>query len=355
MVAVRNSFHGEVFYVGLDVHKRSWNVTVRSNHMKLKTFSMEPSPKKLFATLSKNWPGGKYVSVYEAGFCGFWIHKQLCDLGIENIVIHAADVPTTHKEKVTKTDKVDSGKLARELENGTLNAIYIPNGFHQQIRSLCRLRHTYTIHSARIKNRIKGTLNYYGIPTPTEGKNWSYRYISEIKRCAEDIRTPGSSTLLFSLDELLEQRKRVLDVTIALRKCIKEYKDQLHTVDLIRSVPGIGFVTAMTFYTEIMDMKRFPSLDTLASFTGLCPACHSSGEKNNITGLTPRRNRYLRHLIIEAAWIAARTDPALFKSFTELSKRMKKTNAIIRIAKKLLNRIRYVWINQEYYKCQIYE
>ena len=124
------NFENQVFYIGIDVHKRSWTVTIRTNNMFLKTFSMNPSPEELAKHLKKNYPDGIYKSTYEAGFCGFWIHKQLTELGIDNIVIHAADVPTTHKEKITKTDKVDSKKLAKELEHQNLNGIYIPNNSH---------------------------------------------------------------------------------------------------------------------------------------------------------------------------------------------------------------------------------
>jgi transposase len=159
------NFENQVFYIGIDVHKRSWCVTIRSNHMVLKTFSMLPDTKKLVKHLNQNYPGGIYKSAYEAGYCGFWIHKQLVAAGVDNIVIHAADVPTTHKEKQTKTDKVDSRKIAKELENQNLNAIYIPSDSQQQIRSLCRLRHQAVKQSTRLKNRIKRTfifmvLNY---------------------------------------------------------------------------------------------------------------------------------------------------------------------------------------------------
>jgi transposase len=121
-------------------------------------------------------------------------------------------------------------------------------------------------------------------------------------------------------------------------------------IQYLLSIPGIGFLTAITLYTEIMDIKRFSNFDQLASFVGLTPLCRSSGEKNTDTGITTRRNGYLRHLLIEAAWIAACKDPAMLKSFTELTKRMKRSNAIIRISKKLLNRIRYVWINEKRYE-----
>ena len=121
------NFKNQIFYIGIDIHKRSWTVTIRNNRMELKTYSMNPVPEELAEYLKRNYPGGIYKSAYEAGFCGFWIHQKLIKYGIDNIVIHAADVPTTNKEKVTKTDKVDSRKLARELENSNLNSIYVPN------------------------------------------------------------------------------------------------------------------------------------------------------------------------------------------------------------------------------------
>ena len=62
-----------------------------------------------------------------------------------------------------------------------------------------------------------------------------------------------------------------------------------------------------------------------------------------------RHNQYLRPLLIEAAWTAVREDPAMTLKFKELSKRMKSQDAIIRIAKKLVKRIRHVWLKQEQY------
>ena len=102
-------------------------------------------------------------------------------------------------------------------------------------------------------------------------------------------------------------------------------------------------MTAISYYAELMDINRFPSFDQLASFVGLVPSVSSSDTTETDRGLTKRRNRYLRYLIIEAAWVAIRKDPVLLHKFNELTKRMKKQEAIIRIAKKLLNRFRYVW------------
>jgi transposase len=145
-----------------------------------------------------------------------------------------------------------------------------------------------------------------------------------------------------------------VEATRLLRKYVKE-NARLHKIvkeDLL-SIKGIGFVAAITLYTEVIDLNRFPKLDHLCAYVGLIPSIYGSGDKETEHGLTSRRNRYLRYLIIEAAWVATRKDPALTLAFAELTKRMKKQDAIIRIAKKLLNRIRYVWQNQATYKMAV--
>ncbi len=105
----------------------------------------------------------------------------------------------------------------------------------------------------------------------------------------------------------------------------------------------------MTLLTELNSMSRFSSLDKLASYVGLIPNTNSSGEKNTTTGITNRRNPSLRGILIESAWVAARKDPTLIMAFDKLSKHMTNTKAIVHIARKLLNRIRYVLKNQHEY------
>lgn len=63
-------FQGQNFYIGLDVHSKNWSVTIRSQNVNVKRFSMNPSPAELYQHMQKNYPGGNYHSVYEAGTCG---------------------------------------------------------------------------------------------------------------------------------------------------------------------------------------------------------------------------------------------------------------------------------------------
>jgi transposase len=342
----QNNFNNQAFYVGIDVHKKNWTITIRSNQMELNTLSMNPSPKELFNYMHKRYPHGNYISAYEAGFCGFWIHRNLEQHGFHNYVVNAADIPTTHKEKNHKTDKIDSRKIARELEKKNLTSIYIPNLCLQQLRSLCRLRDKAVKHQTRIKNRIKGHLYIYGIKIPSHHNmpHWSGRFIQWLHSLSFEYE-PARDYLLFCLEELKQQRLRIANITKRLKHNINHLGfDPIFR--LLLSVPGIGTVLAITFLCEVMDIHRFKKFDQFKSFVGLIPSVENSGERNREYGLTKRRNRMLRYLIIEAAWVAVRKDPALLLAYNRLINRMKSQDAIVRIAKKLLNRIYYVWKNE---------
>ena len=119
--------------------------------------------------------------------------------------------------------------------------------------------------------------------------------------------------------------------------------------DLLRTIPGIGQITAMTILTELENIGRFNSLDKLCSFIGLVPSTNSSGDIERTGDITSRGHKVLRSALIESAWVAARVDPALAKRYNHYCKRMNANKAIIRIAKKLLSRIRYVLKNKQPY------
>ena len=342
------SFKGKYFYIGIDVHKKRWMVTIRCNNMLLKTFSMNPSPQELYKYMSSHYPDGIYHTVYEAGFCGFWIHETLQKLGFKNTVVHPNDVPTSDKEKKTKSDPIDSGKLARELEKCSLRALYIPNKEMQSLRSLCRLYHTYTTSTTRIKNRIKGHLYFYGVEISSESSYWSRHFIRWLENLSF-IHQPAKDYLNICINKLLFVREQKLHIL----KQLRFYARKTDVIPLLLSVPGIGFKTAITLYAEIMDINRFPSKNHLTSFAGLTPLTHSSGEKSYEYGLTVRRNKYLRHLIVESAWVAVRHDPALLQYFNQRSRKMKKQQAIIRVARKLLLRMAYVWRNNKTYTYKV--
>jgi hypothetical protein len=175
------NFEGQNIYADFDAHLKSWQVTILTDGLNLKTFVMPPKPEVLNDYLRKNYPGATYHSAYEAGFSGLWAHYRLCNLGIHNIVANAADIPGTQKDRLQKEDRRDSRKIANALRCGTLTPIYTPSESTLNDRSLIRSRRALVRDLVRLKLRIKSFLNFYGIEYPeeimTSSKYWSNRFL----------------------------------------------------------------------------------------------------------------------------------------------------------------------------------
>jgi len=342
-------FTGKTIYVGLDVHRKDWKVCILLEELIYKQFCQPPKPKVLGKYLRKHFPGGTYKSVYEAGFCGFWIHDELTAEGIENIVVNPADVPTTDKERQQKTDKRDAKKLGRALRGGGLEGIHIPSRQLVEHRSLVRLRSRQVKDMTRTKNRIKAHLHFFGIAIPEEykGCNWSNNFIKWIASTEMETLV-GKMVLTGLLSQFSSQREMLLQINQQLRTLSKTELYKKRT-ELLLSVPGIGLIGTMKILTEIGDIKRFKGMARLAAYVGFIPSTDSSGEHERIGEMTNRGNRQLKKMLIEASWIAIRNDPALTLKYEELRKTMRGTKAIIRIGRKLLNRVRHVLIKEERY------
>ncbi len=350
-------FRGQNIYVGIDVHLKSWSVTVLSESAVLKKFRQDPQPEALHKFLVTNYPGASYHSVYEAGFSGFWTHNRLTELGITNIVVNPGDVPTMLKEKLRKTDAVDCGKLARGLRAGDLQGIYVPRAEILEIRSLIRLRNSIVKDTTREKNRIKSLLRFHGIEIPEQFTrhsigNWSKRFLQWLRE-VEMSTEYGRKTLDLHIEQFIRLRAMLLQETRAIRQ-ISRTEPFVEPLRLLMTVPGIGITTGLTLLMEIDDIARFKNADQLAAYIGLIPMCHSSGEKEGIGDITIRKHAMLRCYLIEAAWIAVRKDPAMTVSYEEYRKRMNGNKAIVKIARRLVNRIFFVLKRrQEYVPCVV--
>jgi transposase len=125
--------------------------------------------------------------------------------------------------------------------------------------------------------------------------------------------------------------------------------DYKHNSELLRTIPGVGPLTAMLFLLEVGDVSRFKTFDALNRFVGLCPDSDSSGDDERHTGISKRRHKTLRSALVESAWQLVRRDTAMFDQYKLLCKRMKAQKAIIRITRKLLRRMRAVMLSQKMY------
>lgn len=333
------SFNGQKIFIGIDVHKKNWDVAIAPEIGNVKRHSQKASAIELFDFLKKNYPDGDYQAVYESGFSGFSTYYALKDVGINCMVIHAADVPTTQYENIMKTDKVDSVKLVRSLKAGLLKGIYIREKENIDDRSVIRIRKTILRDLNGYKSRVKHLLHCNGVILPDRfdkpGSHWSKAFLKWLK---EDVELLSSSRN--SLDILIHQvetiRMTLLEATKMVR-WLSQTERYKHNFDLLRTIPGIGAIVSMCILTEIYDVTRFNNEREFAAYLGLIPTSHSSGEKIVHGEKTFRGNKQLGPMIVEAAWIAIYRDAGLGSLYLHYKERMKPQEAIVRIARKLSN------------------
>ena len=350
------NFAEQTIYVGIDVHKKSWKVTLRSKHHHLKTFSQNPDPDLLVRHLNQKYSGATFKAVYEAGFCGFYPCRRLIDLGVDCKVVHPMDIPRSNKDKVLKTDAIDSRKLCGLLFNTDQQYIHIPDEELESDRALLRQRYRMVRDLARTKNRLKSLFFQMGIKVPDQfqgapSRQWSAKYLEWVDQM--EVNHPS---IKLAIDRYIELGKRQKEQLKACNKVlVKVSQKSRYTKDceLLRSIPGIGKLTAMMLLFQFGDIRRFKTLDKLCFYIGLVPKVYSSGDNQKTGRMIKRGRREIKVHLIESAWVAVRKDPALTLKFNELCLKMNKNKAIIRIVRKLLSRIRYVLMNKEPYQIGI--
>ena len=118
-------YTGKTAYIGIDVHKKTYAVTCIIDGDIVKRDTLSAEPEVLVKYLQKHFKGVLIKTAYEAGFSGFILHRYLLRHGIDSMVVHAASVEISARDRV-KTDKRDSIKLATQLSHGRLRCIHIP-------------------------------------------------------------------------------------------------------------------------------------------------------------------------------------------------------------------------------------
>lgn len=354
MHQVKNlDFTGQSIFCGLDTHKKSWSVCLRNEERELRVLSQDPDPRYLIHYLERYYPGASIRVAYEAGFSGYWIQQAFATEGIDCRIIHPADIPQTDKNRRYKTDRIDCRKLAIELSKGFLNFIHIPAQLTIESRSLVRTRQQLVRDQTRFKNRIVSFLDFFGIQIPEGYKkstHFSKRFISWLEQLP--LASASKSALQLKINVLKSIREQLLVINKELR-ILARNEQYAPLIKLLMTIPGIGIQSALILITELENIHRFKTFDHLASYAGFKPDVYSSAEKNVVKGITHHCNRFVRETLVECAWMAIGKDPALTQAYYQYKKRMHYNKAILRIAKKLLNRVRYVLLNNQEYQIAI--
>jgi transposase len=334
-----NNYQGKRVFIGMDVHKKHYSLSCIFEGELVKKATVKASPEKLVEFLKKYFSEAKIRSAYEAGFCGFFLHRYLERNGIENRVVHPASIEVSSRDRV-KTDKRDSLKIATQLSAGRLTGIHVPSEAREGKRSVTRLRETVMTNRKRIGNQLKSYLFTLGLIEGDDDKKLSkkwlkkilaYEYSKEEKYCVEYY-----TNAWLEFDKKLDEIDKHLDV---------QAKEDAGLELIYRSVPGIGKLHARQLCNELGDMKQFKNEKRIYSFSGLTPSEHSSGEHKRQGHITRQGRSVLRKILTQAAWVAIKRDSSLKVAFERIAKNAGKKRAIIGIARRLIGRIRTCCMN----------
>ena len=297
---------------------------------------MPPDPNNLLNYVERHYPGFEVYTAYEAGCCGYRAHRCFESYGWRSLVVNPADIFRKGKERHTKTDKIDAQLISRELKDGRLEGITVPDPKREQLRSLFRRRNDLVKDMRQIKSYIKMQLLYYGIKVPEayDNDHWSHGFRAWLDDLSFDYDT-GNEVLRSRMRSFRFIDKEFRDVSTQLRRYTKQYYKEDYM--LLRSIPGIGPIVASGILSELGDLRRFNNIKQLAGYVGLCPGVYQSGDTLKHTGMSTRAHRLLRSYLIEASWQAIRADPVMQGYYRKhQGKNTKKV--IVKVARKLLSR-----------------
>jgi len=347
MANVQQDFgKGKPVCVGIDVHKRDWVVTVLCQGEEL-FHGIVPPDAKGFIRKLKGFGASEIHTVYEAGPTGYWLHRTLTEADIDSIVTPPSLVPRIGGR--VKTDRRDSRKLASMLAGGFLKRVYVLSPEEQAHRRLLRTRDQIEHHRRQTQNQIKSLMLFHGKHAPaTLKERWSdlyVRWIESVKWEHEELKI--SIDALLNLFNYLTGQYKSLTQQVEQLAYTEKYRDRAF---LLVRIPGIGLFTAMAILIELQDIERFRRADQLASYLGLTPSQHSSGEHVRLGHITRCGNHHVRTRLVESSWTLIRYDAGAKATYERIKHQTGSgRKAITAIARRLALRIRRVLPDREPY------
>jgi len=311
---------GVTVKLGLDVHAAQITVSRQDD-------GMLPKPSRqmswsalveLVETLVK--AGYRVRTCYEAGPCGYGLHRQLTGLGAENLVV--APRRWDEQGKRVKTDKRDARELCDRLDrywrgNRTVfSLVRVPTAAQEQRRAVGRHRGMLLKEKQRAIVRGHGLMLAQGFQAPAgwwEPAQW-YTLRAEVPAWLRP--------------QLQDWQAKI----VVLAGDIEQWTEQVTTIGQVSSWPkGVGELTAALLNAEVLDWQRFHNRRQVASYTGLCPSEKSTGLRRRQGAVNKHGNPRVRHLLVEAVWrmLASQPDyPPLKKLRAAVGARARKRYAV---------------------------
>jgi transposase len=289
-------------YVGLDVHKSTISVAVAEEGRRgeIRSFGIVENRPEVLIKLQERLGGGKHKLhfCYEAGPCGYGLHRLLTGLGHECIVVAPSLIPKKTGDRV-KTNRRDALMLARLHRAGELTSVWVPDAAHEAMRDLVRARGTAARVLTEAKQHLTGFLLRHG-KVYAGPRAWTLAYRRWLTTVA--FAHPAQQIVLQDYIHAIEDAEARIARLVAQIEQLVEQWSMAPVVGAIQAMRGIAFINAVTLTAEIGDFTRFENPRQLMAYVGLVPSEHSSGDSVRRGGITKAGNSQARRALIEGAW-----------------------------------------------------
>ena len=290
----------EVIKLGQDVHAGQVTVVVQFEGSVPKPAHKVPTEHYVewVKKLAEQHPGAKIYSCYEAGPCGYWLHRALTKLGVINRVV--APVCLSGRRK---TDKRDARKLTEALDaflrgnTEAFSVVPVPSEEQEQRRSLPRLRTALLKQRRRAVQSGASLLLLHGHHF---GGTWCHKKVWPELQTMLPSWMVAQLTVWHQAIAFYDQQLKQVDEQIAA--LAQELK--------VQAPKGVGKLTWLTLLLEVIDWNRFKNRRQVGSYTGLCASEFTTGDTRKQGSIDRQGNRRVRHVLIEAVWRLLRWQPA---------------------------------------------
>jgi transposase len=295
----------------------------------------------------------RVVSCYEAGRDGFWIHRWLQSVGIDNIVVDSASLEVDRRAKHKKTDRIDAQKLLNMLmrhergeEKKVWSVVNVPSEEVEDGRRLHRGAENLKIETTMHINQIRSLLITQGIHIKGHF-TLTYKQLDDNRRWNGKPLEPNLKTEIKMIMERLDLAQDQLDsLRREQERRVKEERGP--TMDMIRilmCVSDVGLITAWILVWEIFGWRQIRNNKQCGALGGLASVPYGSGKMNHDLGISRTGNPLVRSIMVELAWRWIKRQPGsaltqwYMKRFGGGGKGVRKKGAVA-LARKLLVALR---------------
>jgi transposase len=288
-----------MYFIGLDVHKRTISYCVKDAAGHVHQEGKIGSTRRELDSWIKILPQPRMIAMEATIFTG-WIYDHLLPHAEKVKVAHPLMLRAIAAAK-KKNDKIDASKIADCLRCDFLPECHMASTEIRDRRRTLRYRNLVLKQMVQMKNRVSGLLMETGV-SYNKQRLHKVGYFAELMTSNEEVHESIRPLLKLSRDMISRSQKLDYALVSSLERdpLLKERLRRL------RTVPGVGPITALTWALEIGDVTRFISIKQAISYCGLCGDEKSSADKTMRMPISKQRNKHIQRVLIEAAKLATR-------------------------------------------------